>query len=171
MPYIYIPFWVDDEVMEKLRTGEYERKGGIIRRSDNKRIVRWLRQEGEIPEGDTISFTLFNIITGHSDVEHLSDRELIELGEFINGSDNLSSFNFYQACVAPVDSITSRYRRLQREGRAEEADDYANAKRQALVNIFARTYIPNLKHQVELDMIYMVEDEKTGLIDYVRTID
>ena len=171
MPYIYIPFWVNDEVVEKLRTGEYERKGGIIRRSDNKRIVCWLRQEGEIPGGDTISYTLFNIITEHSDVEHLSDEELLELGEFINGSENLSSFNFYQGCKAPVDAVTSKYRAFQQEGRREEANEYASAKRQALVNILARTYIPNLKHQVELDMIYMVEDEETGLIDYVKTID
>jgi len=171
MPYIYIPFWVDEAVVEKLTTGEYERKGGIIRRSDNKRIVCWLRQEGEIPEGATISYTLFKIITGHSDVEHLSDEELIELGEFVNGSENLSSFNFYQECVAPVGAVTNKYRGFQREGRNEEAKEYASAKRQAMVNIFARTYIPNLKHQVELDMIHIVEDEGTGLIDYVRRID
>lgn len=72
MAYIYVPFWVEDDVAEKIKTGEYERKGGIIRRSDNKRIVCWLKQEGEIPEGKDISYTLFKIITGHSDVEHLN---------------------------------------------------------------------------------------------------
>lgn len=166
MPFIYIPFWVEEEVAQKLRTGEYERVGGVIRRSDNKRIVVWLRQKGEIPEPEIISNTLFRIIAHSTDLETLTDEELIELGKFINGHKVLSSFNFYAGCKAPVASIIDKYERLYKTDK-EKAKNYAHEKRQSLINIFGRTYIPNLKHQVELGMINMIYDEERNMVDFI----
>lgn len=171
MPYIYVPFWVEDEILEGLKLGEYERKGGVIRRKDNKRIVCWLKQEGKIPEGQDISSVLFKIIAGSADVEALSDIELIELGKFINNHENLASFNFYQGCKGAVAAITGKYQLFTKRGNIRQANEYAHIKRQALINIFARTYIPNLKHQVELRYITMVPNEKTGLIEFVSNVD
>ncbi len=171
MPYIYVPFWVEPEILEGLKLGEYERKGGVIRRRDNKRIVCWLKQEGKIPESKDISRVLFKIIAGSADVEALSDIELIELGSFINSHENLASFNFYQGCKGAVGAITRKYQLFFKRGDTNKAKEYAHTKRQALINLFARTYIPNLKHQVELHYITMVPNEKTGLITFVKKID
>ena len=164
MPYIYIPMWVDQEVFEKLNTGEYERAGGVIRRSDNKRIVCWLKQEGEIPKNENPKFDpLFKILVYSWDVKKLSDTELIILGEYINKHEILSELNFYSGSRIAVEQIVKKYYKLiDCEGK-EKADEYASLKRNSLVNIFSRTFIPNLKHQLELEMIKLVYDEENGI--------
>ncbi|RLB03903.1 MAG: hypothetical protein DRG59_11045 [Deltaproteobacteria bacterium] len=168
MPYIYIPFWIPDEIYEKLKTGEYERAGGIIRRSDNKRIVMWLRQSGEEPKAG-ITRTLFYIIAHSWDLNQLTDEELIELGRYINNHEILSSANFYEGSKGAVEAIIKKFDRLLKTKGKETALQYAKEKRKSLLNIFGRTFIPNLKHQVELGMIQMVYDEDQDILDFFES--
>lgn len=158
---------VNDEIAEKLKAREYERVGGVIRRSNNKRIVVWLRQNGEIPTPTGITNTVFRIIAHSTDLRNLSDDELIEFGRYINEHPVLSGFNFYSGTRTAVKSIVDKYDRLVIRNK-KEAMIYVKDKRNSLVNIFSRTYIPNLKHQVELGMINVVYDETKNVVDFIK---
>ena len=85
----------------------------------------------------------------------------------------LSGFGFYKGSKGPVESIVGKYDKLK-EGSSGESAGYAAKKRQSLINIFGRTYIPNLKHQVELGMIQMVYNEEESillsLLNFVRAV-
>ena len=141
MPTIFVPMWVSEEVFEKLKTGEYERVGGVIRRSDNKRIVCWLRQFGDLPEKlEKDADPLIRILVYSWDIEDLSDEELITLGKYINEHSVLSKVNFYQGCKGAVSAIIDKFERLYEKYGKENAIEYAKKKRQSLINIFSRTF-------------------------------
>jgi len=101
----------------------------------------------------------FRVIAHSIDLEMLTDDELIEFARFINSTGNLASANFYKGSRPAVEAIIDKFDRLSKKNDLDTAMSYASEKRGSLLNIFGRTYIPNLRLQVELGYIEMTLDE------------
>ncbi len=173
MPWIEanMQWFVDDETYERIQSGEYERVGGIVRRADNKRVVKWLRIGRDVAQPQQpAAHPFFRIIAHSADLDSLTDLELIEFARFVNEHPNLAGANFYGGSRAPVTAILGKFDRLQGQGDETASAAYAHEKRQALLNIFGRTYIPNLRMQVELGYIELVMDEEREIAD-LRTVE
>lgn len=160
MPWIesHMQWFVDDDTFARLQSGEYERVGGVVRRADNKRVVKWLRIGRDTPQPELTPF--FRIIAHSADLDALTDAELIEFARFVDTNPNLSAASFYSGSRSSVGAILAKYDRLRERQGDGEAAAYAVRKRQALLNIFGRTYLPNLRMQVELGYLELVIDEE-----------
>lgn len=166
MPWIesHMQWFVDKDTYSRLKSGEYERIGGVVRRADNKRVVKWLRTGKDLQEKDSGN-PFFRIIAHRADLETLSDKELIEFARFIETSNTLSNASFYRGSRSAVKAILTKYDRHVAKLASEEAAHYAAEKRQSLENIFGRTYLPNLRMQVELGYLTLVMDEEQELAE------
>ena len=166
MPWIdaHMQWYVDDETYAKLQSGEFERIGGIVRRADNKRVVKWLRTGRDLKDEDSGN-PFFRIIAHRADLETLSDEELMEFARFIESSSSLSAASFYRGSRSAVSAILRKYDRLRETQDSTQYRQYAAEKRQSLENIFGRTYLPNLRLQVELGYMTLVVDEEHQLAE------
>jgi len=164
MPWIdaHMQWFVDDEMYQKIEKGEYERIGGVVRRADNKRIVKWLRIGRDISSEAINPF--FKVIAHRTDLDALTNEELIEFARFVNATPSLEAANFYSGVKYSVHAIVGKYDRLISNSDRTQALEYCDEKRQALLNIFGRTYIPNLRLQVELGYVELFLDEENGTV-------
>ena len=91
--------------------------------------------------GDTI---VDSVISKKTTLEKLSGEQLMQFAQVIENNPKLSSLRAYQGSRTAVQAILRKYSRLFLEGGRSAAVPYANEKKQSLINIFKKSYLPNL---------------------------
>jgi len=84
------------------------------------------------------------IMNGKRTLDQLSATELITFAKIIERNRILSSLRAYQGSRNAVRAIIHKYNSLFMNYGRQEAEKYAKEKRQSLLNIFKKTYLPNL---------------------------
>ncbi|KYK25962.1 hypothetical protein AYK26_01640 [Euryarchaeota archaeon SM23-78] len=85
-----------------------------------------------------------SVMSGEKDLEGLSGEQLMDFAKRIENHRVLSSLRAYKGSRRAVKLILQKYDRLFSEQGRRAAAAYAQEKRQSLLNIFKKTYLPNL---------------------------
>jgi hypothetical protein len=147
---IDVTFEISAPLLRDLSSGKLERVGGVLREADTKKVVDWLvGTRVEIAHGDPGkgldahgAFTA--IVRGRQEVESLDDTELIEFARWLGTVPELADSK-YGSPLGSAQTIVGSYDRHGRRDGLAAASEYAHEKRDSLLNLLGRSFLPNIQ--------------------------
>ena len=146
--------------MKGLETREYERAGSVIRRSDNKRIITWLRDHPTEEEEGMEFHGFLSILYADSELNKLKPEDLLNFVRFIHEIPELYNLNFYGGRRS-MTQVLKKYDNLLDKKDTKETKSYAKEKREPILNLFNMSFLPQLRFRLTADMLWL--DDKSLL--------